>query len=73
MEKKQERTVVHLEYLGVHHYFGSLSAIYTRFSASELGISLGSLRNYGVREDKPYLNRHCIIRKGILVTIPKMK
>ena len=36
MDNKQERTVVHVEYNGQHYYFGSLSAIYTKFSPKDL-------------------------------------
>lgn len=74
MEKeKVERTVVHLELLidNSHHYFGSLAAIYERFTKEQIGISYGSLRNYGLSADKPYKNKFCTIRKGILITIPK--
>jgi len=72
MEKpKQERTVIHLQKDGQHYYFGSLAAIYTKFSKNEVGISYGSLRNYGLSETKPYQNKLVIIRKGILLTIPK--
>lgn len=71
MKIKQERTVIHLEYEGQHHYYGSLSAIYTKFTPKELGVALGTLRNYGVNEEKPYQNSLCVIRKGILVTMPK--
>lgn len=72
MEKEKiERTVVHLELEGQHHYFGSVAAIYEYFSKEQIGISYGSLRNYGLSEDKPYQNKFCIIRKGVLHTIPK--
>lgn len=71
MENKQERTIVHVEYGGQHYYFGSLSAIYTKFSSKELGVALGTLRNYGLGKERPYKNSQCIIRKGILVTMPK--
>lgn len=63
-----DRTVIHLEIDGQHHYFGSLSSIYDVFSPQQLGISYGSLRNYGLSEEKPYQNARCIIRKGILIT-----
>lgn len=74
MEKeKVERTVVHVELLtsNSHYYFGSLAAIYEKFSKEEIGISYGSLRNYGLSSEKPYKNKLCIIRKGTLITIPK--
>lgn len=68
---KQERTVIHVEVNGEHYYFGSLAAIYETFDSSTLGISYGSLRNVGVSSEKPYRNKYCIIRKGILRTISK--
>ena len=71
MDNKQERTVVHVEYNGQHYYFGSLSAIYTKFSPKDLGIALGTLRNYGLKEEKPYQNSLCTIRKGFSITMPK--
>ncbi|WP_300735917.1 hypothetical protein [uncultured Alistipes sp.] len=74
MEKeKVERTVVHLELLNnnSHYYFGSLAAIYEKFGKEDIGISYGSLRNFGLSADKPYKNKLCIIRKGVLITIPK--
>lgn len=73
MEKKekQERTVVHLEMNEVHWYFGSLAAIYQLFDKEDIGISYGSLKNYGLSPEKPYKNKLCVIRKGILHTIPK--
>ena len=64
MDNKQERTVVHVEYNGQHYYFGSLSAIYTKFSPKDLGIALGTLRNYGLKEEKPYQNSLCTDRKS---------
>ena len=71
MKDKQERTVVHVEYMGEHYYFGSFSAIYTHFTAEDIGVALGTLRNYVVKENKPYRNNKCVIRKGLLITMPK--
>lgn len=73
MAQKQERTVIHLEKDGKHYYFGSLSGIYEVFDKEDIGITYGSLRNYGLSEDKPYQNKSCVIRKGILITTPKTK
>lgn len=72
-KEKVERTVVHLELLSdnSHYYFGSLAAIYEKFGKEEIGIGYGSLRNYGLSAEKPYQNKLCIIRKGVLITIPK--
>lgn len=73
MESKQERTVVHVELGGQHFYFGSLSAIYTLFTKEQLGIALGTLRNYRITINKPYRNERCTIRKGVLITMQKSK
>ncbi|MEN9917850.1 MAG: hypothetical protein RL662_286 [Bacteroidota bacterium] len=69
-ENKQERTVIHVEIDGKHHYFGSIANIYEYFDTEMIGISYGSLRNYGLSVDKPYQNNRCIIRKGILLAKP---
>lgn len=63
-----DRTVIHVEVEGQHHYFGSLASIFDVFTPQQLGITYGSLRNYGLTEENPYQNSHCIIRKGILIT-----
>lgn len=68
--EKKERTVIHL-YIkenNSHHYFGSIANIYEYFSAEELGISYGSLRNYGLSKENSYQNAKSIIRKGILLS-----
>ena len=66
-ENKQERTVIHLEIDGKHYYFGSIANIFEYFNSNTIGISYGSLRNYGLSADKPYQNKRCIIRKGVLL------
>lgn len=63
-----DRNVIHVEVDGQHHYFGSLASIYDYFTPQQLGITYGSLRNYGLAEDKPYINARCVIRKGTLIT-----
>jgi hypothetical protein len=66
MEK--ERTVIHLEINGEHHYYGSIANLYEYYSGEELGITYASLRNYGLSAEHPYLNKKCIIRKGVLLS-----
>ena len=49
-KEKKERTVIHL-YIkenDTHHYFGSIANVFEYFSPEELGITYGSLRNYGL-------------------------
>lgn len=45
---KQERTVIHLELNGQHHYFGSIKALCDNFGKDEIGITYKSLANYGI-------------------------
>ena len=65
--EKVERTVVHLEINGEHHYYGSVANIYEYYTPEQIGIGYGALRNYGLSADKPYRNAKCIIRKGVLL------
>ncbi len=69
-ENKQERSVIHLQIGDDHHYFGSIANIYEYYDADTIGISYGSLRNYGLSKDKPHQNNKCIIRKGVLLAKP---
>ena len=64
--KKKQRTVIHLQMGDVHEYYGSIANVYEFHSSEELGITYGSLRNYGLSTDNPYQNSRCIIRKGVL-------
>ena len=66
MEK--ERTVIHLEINGEHHYYGSVANMYEFYTSDELGITYASLRNYGLTSEHPYQNKKCIIRKGVLLS-----
>ena len=68
---KQERTVIHLELDGQHHYFGSIKALCDHFGKEQIGIGYKSLANFGITPDKPYRNKFCTIRKGTLLTAPK--
>lgn len=68
-KEKKERTVIHLHLLSTdeHHYFGSIANLFEYYDADTLGISYGSLRNYGLSSKKPYINKKCVIRKGLLL------
>jgi hypothetical protein len=66
--EKKERTVIHVEFNGEHHYFGSISNIFEYFNSEILGIGYGALRNYGLSCDNPYKNAKCTIRKGVLLS-----
>ena len=66
---QQERQVIHLQRGEEHYYFGSVAAMYVHFNREEIGISYGSLRNYGLSPDKPYRNEKTgvVIRVGVLI------
>lgn len=68
---KQERSVIHLEIDGEHQYFGSVKALCDHFGKEKIGIGYKSLANYGITAEKPYRNKYCTIRKGVLITAPK--
>ena len=69
--EKQERSVIQLELNAVHYNFGSVKALCDNFGKELIGIGYKSLANFGIAPDKPYRNKYCTIRKGILVTAPK--
>lgn len=66
----QERQVIHLQLGEEHYYFGSVAAMYDHFTKEQIGITHGSLRNYGLSHEKPYRNDKykVVIREGILIS-----
>lgn len=52
---------------GSRHFYGCLASLYDEYDATQLGISYGSLRNYGLSETKPYENARCIIVKARII------
>jgi len=69
---KQERTVVHLELAGNHYYYGNLRALCDHWDFEAIGVNYGILRNYNITSDKPFRNDKCIIRRGYLITTPRL-
>ncbi len=65
---KQSRNVIHLEIGDDHHYFGSIRALCDVFGKDKIGITYKSLTNVRISADKPYQNKYCTIRKGVLKT-----
>lgn len=65
---KQSRNVIHLEIGSEHHYFGSIRALCDVFGKDKIGITYKSLTNVRISPDKPYHNKYCTIRKGVLKT-----
>lgn len=71
--ERQERTVVHLEINGEHHYYGNLKALTDDWDREKLGVSYNYLKNYNISQDNPYRNEKCTIRKGIIRTSRRAK
>lgn len=63
-----DRKIIHLQKEGKDYYFGSVSAIFTVFTKDDIGISYGSLRNYAISPEKPYINKIVIIKEGSLIS-----
>lgn len=66
--QKRKVRVIHLEKDNQHYYFGSLINLFEYFTPKELGITYGSLKNYNIAYNKPFINKKCIIRRGILLS-----
>ena len=71
-KKKQERAIVHLEIDGQHYYYGNLKALCDHWKKDAIGVSYNYLRNYGITHDKPFVGKHCIIRKGTIITSTRL-
>lgn len=63
------RSVVHLHLLesDEHHYYGSLASIFDYYDADALGVTYGTLKNYGLCNGRPFCNERCVIRKGVIL------
>ena len=48
----------------IHHYFGSIAAIFETFTPKQLGVSKSRLWSYGITPERPYKNKNCIIYRG---------
>jgi len=67
---KQQRKVYHVEFKGTgrHYYFGSIAAIYDRFSEQEIGTGINTFWYDHDFDLSPYQNDKLIIRLGYLIT-----
>ena len=65
--------VIHVHFIHGHknYYFGSISAVYSKFNESQIGVTEDYLRHYLFHDNMTYLNnkvmiiRSRIIRKSI--------
>lgn len=49
-----------------NHYFGSVSAIFEKFTPEQLGVSKSRLWAFGITPEKPYRNKVCVVYKGVI-------
>lgn len=47
-----------------HFYFGSIAAIFDKFTPKQLGVSKSRLWSFGITPERPYRNKVCTIYKG---------
>ena len=68
IQKKAGSTIIHLEFrrAGIHHYFGSIAAIFDTFDPDTIGVSKRRLWDFNITEDRPYKNKSVIVRKGAM-------
>lgn len=60
--------IIHLELKsGEHYFFGSIAAIYTRFTAKEIGVAASTLYHYGLSDNNAYTNKACTISKAEVI------
>lgn len=68
---KQERAIIHLQLGDNNYYYGNIKAMCDSWDRDTLGVSYNYLRNYGLEENKPYVGKKCVVRKGVIVTSQK--
>lgn len=66
-----QKTIIHVEFhsgplKGQHLYFGSITAIFDKINRQQLGTSRQMLYRFNIDTGKPYTNKVCTIRKGII-------
>lgn len=55
------------------YYFGSLAAIYERFTVEEIGCTLKTLWASDIAPQNPKVTRRCIISKHLVIRKPHSK
>ena len=49
------------------YYFGSVSAIFAKFTPEQIGCGLRQLWNFKISEENPYVGGKCTITKEVLI------
>lgn len=68
MKAKQLRKVIHVHFIHGHqnYYFGSVSALFRRFSERELGCTEASLRHILTEDGNHHITRQAVFIRGRL-------
>ena len=67
MEQETKIIHVHLIFKKIDRYFGSIRAIYTVFSADEIGITEETLMHKKLEKGSPITTQKAIIKRGKLI------
>ena len=67
MAKETKVIHVHLSFKKTSRFFGSISAIYSEFTAEEIGITEETLRHKGLSDGVSFATKKAIIQQGVLI------
>ena len=67
MGKETKVIHVHLIFKKTSRFFGSISAIYSEFTAEEIGITEETLRHKGLSDGVSFATKKAIIQQGVLI------
>lgn len=67
MAKETKVIHVHLIFKKTSRFFGSISAIYSEFTAEEIGITEETLRHKGLSDGVSFATKKAIIQQGTLI------
>lgn len=67
MAKETKVIHVHLIFKKKSRFFGSISAIYSEFTAEEIGITEETLRHKGLSDGVSFATKKAIIQQGVLI------
>lgn len=70
MKEKQLRKVIHVHFIHGHknYYFGSVSALFRKFSAEELGCTEASLRHILTEDGNHHITSQAIFIRSRLLS-----
>lgn len=64
----KETKVIHVHLISKNKpFFGSISAIYSEFTAEEIGITEETLRHKGLSDGVSFATKKAIIQQGVLI------